>query len=343
MNFPIDLVYLWVDGNDTVWRAKKDKYMKQAGLLHKDAKTDARFRDNDELRYALRSAHMFAPWINHIYIVTDGQVPKWLNTKHPKISIIDHKQIMPADALPTFNSGAIASCVDNIPALAEHFLLANDDTFFGREHYPYDFFSLDGFPINVVKPKPKENLWTDAGFSKAIAGKRGLHGKKLMLVQKLVYEKTGKKYYCWPSHNLEPFRKSHFTEIKSLFPKEIRTTIYNRFRKPDDILTFIYILYNNALGRGHLTLHKKYGAIPDSCEPGDYRGLNKKTLVRLVKSIFIKPQYFTMDGRQIIHAILKYKPFLFCINDASANGERALQNNRKFFESYFPNKSEFEL
>lgn len=57
-----------------------------------------------ELKYSLRSVSQYLPWINKIYIVIDNQVPSWLNTEHPKIKIIDHKDILPADALPTFNS-----------------------------------------------------------------------------------------------------------------------------------------------------------------------------------------------------------------------------------------------
>lgn len=48
------------------------------------------FLDNEELRFSLRSIEKFAPWVRHIYIVTNGQIPYWLNLSHPKISIIKH-------------------------------------------------------------------------------------------------------------------------------------------------------------------------------------------------------------------------------------------------------------
>lgn len=50
-----------------------------------------RFSDNDELKYSLRSLQLYAPWIRNIYIVTNGQIPRWLNLKHPRIRIITHK------------------------------------------------------------------------------------------------------------------------------------------------------------------------------------------------------------------------------------------------------------
>ena len=44
-----------------------------AAQIHVESE-DSRFRDNDELRYSLRSLEQHAPWLRHIYIVTNGQV-----------------------------------------------------------------------------------------------------------------------------------------------------------------------------------------------------------------------------------------------------------------------------
>lgn len=50
----------------------------------------SRFQDNEELRYSLRSIEMFAPWVRNIYIVTNGQLPNWLNLEHPRLKVITH-------------------------------------------------------------------------------------------------------------------------------------------------------------------------------------------------------------------------------------------------------------
>lgn len=50
-----------------------------------------RFADNDELRFSLRSIHRNAAWIRNIYIVTNGQIPHWLNLEHPQVRLITHK------------------------------------------------------------------------------------------------------------------------------------------------------------------------------------------------------------------------------------------------------------
>ena len=130
--FPVDLVYMWVDGNDPEWRAKRNRYMGGDNKGTSEGVADARWRDNEELRYSLRSVEMYASWINHIYIVTDGQCPAWLNTSNPKITIVDHKEILPEEALPIFSSSAIESCIYRIPGLSEHFILGNDDTMFTK-------------------------------------------------------------------------------------------------------------------------------------------------------------------------------------------------------------------
>ena len=59
--------------------------------------------DHDELLYSLRSVEQYAPWFRRIYIVTDGQVPVWLNLSHPKIRLVTHSEIFENVAdLPTF-------------------------------------------------------------------------------------------------------------------------------------------------------------------------------------------------------------------------------------------------
>ena len=89
---------------------------------------------------------MYMPWIHHIYIVTNNQVPKWLK-QHEKITIVDHSEILPETARPCFNSQALECCLHKIPNIAEHFIYANDDTFVGRELSPSFFFLSSVFTI----------------------------------------------------------------------------------------------------------------------------------------------------------------------------------------------------
>src|SRR5699024_8567946 len=84
----VDLVYLWVDDSDPQWRSRRAEALRRAGRPVDEAPVESgvsaeRFRDYGELRYALRSAHRYAPWARNIFLVTDRQVPGWLATDHP--------------------------------------------------------------------------------------------------------------------------------------------------------------------------------------------------------------------------------------------------------------------
>lgn len=142
--YPIDIVYLWVDGSDPIWLSIKNHEL-VLWQTKADGVTANRFNNNDELRYSLRSVLQYAPFFNHIYIITMNQCPQWLKT-HPKISIIDHKEIFrkPDTDLPTFNSHALESNLHRIPGLSEHFIYFNDDVFLGQPVSPFDFFTLEG-------------------------------------------------------------------------------------------------------------------------------------------------------------------------------------------------------
>ena len=109
-----------------------------------------RFADNNELRYSIRSLYKFAPWVRNIYLLTNGQIPRWLNIDHPRIKVLTHAQIFQNQShLPTFSSPAIEANMHNIQhqGLSEHYLYFNDDVMLGRPVQPEDFISSVGFKI----------------------------------------------------------------------------------------------------------------------------------------------------------------------------------------------------
>ncbi|KAB7503638.1 N-acetylglucosamine-1-phosphotransferase subunits alpha/beta [Armadillidium nasatum] len=109
----------------------------------------SRYEDNEELRYSLRSIEKFAPWVRRIYLVTNGQIPNWLNLDHPRLSIVTHNEIFPdLSHLPTFSSPAIESHIHRISGLSEHFLYLNDDILLGDKIHPNDFYSsVSGYKV----------------------------------------------------------------------------------------------------------------------------------------------------------------------------------------------------
>ncbi len=132
---PVDIVYLWVDGSDPVWRGKRNAAFAQWQLqnpheLAAFGNTAGRYRDNHELLFNLRALERFFPDHGHVYLVTDGQTPAWLQDSD-NLTVVDHRDLFPADTQCVFDSGHIESYLHHIEGLSERFFYMNDDVFFG--------------------------------------------------------------------------------------------------------------------------------------------------------------------------------------------------------------------
>ena len=68
----IDFVVTWVDGSDEKWLKEKNKYKADK---NQDA-SNTRYRDYEIIKYFFRSVEKYAPWVNKIYFITWGHVPK---------------------------------------------------------------------------------------------------------------------------------------------------------------------------------------------------------------------------------------------------------------------------
>ena len=51
--------------------------------FHPESSSANRFASRDELRYSLRSLQAYAPWVRHVWLVTDQQRPRWLADDTP--------------------------------------------------------------------------------------------------------------------------------------------------------------------------------------------------------------------------------------------------------------------
>ncbi|XP_031714770.1 N-acetylglucosamine-1-phosphotransferase subunits alpha/beta [Anarrhichthys ocellatus] len=116
----------------------------------------SRFEDNEELRYSLRSVERHAPWVRHIFIVTNGQIPSWLNLDNPRVTVVPHQDIFQNNShLPTFSSPSIETHIHRIPGLSQKFIYLNDDVMFGKDVWPDDFYSHSkGQKVYLTWPVP---------------------------------------------------------------------------------------------------------------------------------------------------------------------------------------------
>ena len=227
VRFDVDVVYTWVDGDDPQWQAgRQERLTGRTGAAATDASSGAaRYRNRDELRWSMRSLHLFAPWVRKIHLVTAGQTPAWLDVDHPRISLVDHRDIFPADALPTFNSHAIESRLHLVPDLAEHFVYVNDDVMLGRATRREHFFSpAGGFAsFEAVRPVGLPGS-DDVAYLQAARNN-----------QRLLSETFGVHLTHTMVHSPHPMRRSVLSEIAERFPEQTRATTYSPFRSEDDL------------------------------------------------------------------------------------------------------------
>ena len=328
-SFPVDAVYLWVDGNDPAWQKKRHKALKEAQKnnlqISEESLAAGRFRDNDELRYSLRSLELYAPWINQVHIITDGQCPKWLN--RPAVNLVDHTEILPENAAyPVFNSNLIELCMHRIGTLSEHFISFNDDIMLGSPVRKKDFFTLDGRPKLWVTQKNLKK------FKKKLANTEevGLHQKSIMGTNHMAIKKYGAIMPYGFKHCPRSYTKSSMEELWGEFPQEVSKSLQMPFRHEENIVTFIlYSLFMLATNKGQKRQLDGIYKLKDlicgricniNIDLGDHRCFKRMKKIK------------------------KYKPLTFCINDCGTpTGDERIHILQDFLAEIFSKKSKFEI
>ncbi len=242
----IDMVFSWVDGSSTDFQRQRAAQM--AGyVVGEGDDSPARYRHVDELRYALRSVHMYAPWVRRIFIATDSPRPAWL-ADDPRVTVVRSEEFF-ADpsVLPTHNSHAVEAQLHRIDGLAEHFLYSNDDMFFGRPVQPELFFSPAGLSQFV-----ECDVRIGAG---APDPRRSGHDNALRVNRALLAERFGRTITHDLEHCATPLRRSVAAELEQAFPADFARTAASRFRSGTDIsvTNSLYHYYAMFTGRAVAT------------------------------------------------------------------------------------------
>ncbi|MDQ0742769.1 hypothetical protein QFZ62_000077 [Clavibacter sp. B3I6] len=226
ITFDIDMVFSWVDGNDPEFQKRRAERMKDVVVGEGDD-SEARFRQIDELKYALRSVYLFAPWVRRIFIVTDSPRPAWL-ADHPGVTFVRSEEFFtdPA-ALPTHNSQAVESQLQHIPGLSEHFLYSNDDMFFGRPVQPGMFFSPGGITKFIEAS-------TRIGLGDNDSDRSGFENSA-RVNRRLLMDRFGRLITRHLEHAATPLRKSVLLELEQEFAEDFHRTQLSRFRSSTDI------------------------------------------------------------------------------------------------------------
>lgn len=159
----IDFVVTWLDPNDPEWQKQYEYY--------KDVKGDkgkGRFREMNIFQYWFRSVERYAPWVNKVYLITNGKFPDWINKDNSKLVLVKHEDYIPKEYLPTFNSCTIELHMHRIKGLSEHFVYFNDDmllngpvttTYFFKNGLPCDDNKETCFNVPIYTKEEKFGIY----------------------------------------------------------------------------------------------------------------------------------------------------------------------------------------
>lgn len=234
--FPIDVVFTWA-GTQGVEKAAQ--FSGSQENMANCAADPMRFLDNNELQYAVTSVLRNMSWVRKIYIVSDGEVPAFIQklsyNEQQKIQTIAHNQIMEEQYLPTFNSHVIEAHLHKIPDLSEHFIYFNDDIIPARPLRRTHFFQTNGLAILFMSNKSLSNIEKTYDKTKKSTGKTAT-----MQANINVYRLLKQKYPQWAFdtllvHSAKALTKSGFDLAWHLFETEIQAFLPNKFRSTNDL------------------------------------------------------------------------------------------------------------
>ena len=311
IRFDIDLVFSWVDGSSPEYIAARKARM-QGVVVGEGDDHEARFRQINELKYALRSIYMFAPWIRRIFIATDSAAPAWL-ADHPAVTLVRSEEFF-ADpsVLPTHNSQAVECQLHHIEGLSEHFLYSNDDMFFGRPVAPDMFFTPGGITKFIEAP-------TRIGLGENDAERSGFENAA-RVNRRLLWNRFGRITTRHLEHAATPLRRSLMEELEREFPTEFKATAASTFRAADNISVTNSLYHYYGLLTGHAAVQTR-------------------AKVRYVDTT-------ARSGVNYLPKLLSKRNMdFFCLNDGSfpevpADERAAVVTD--FLEKYFPIKAPWE-
>ncbi|PWJ12943.1 stealth conserved region 3 domain-containing protein [Jannaschia seohaensis] len=317
---PIDAVVMWVDGSDPAFLASQDAALKaERAKGRKIVVSAARHRDNGELRYTLRALLHNAPWLRRIHIVTNGQVPDWLEFDGDRIRHVTHAEIFPdPEMLPNFNTFAIESCLHRIPGLSETFLRLSDDFFIGRPVTAAEILGAAGTGHLVfhggVSAKPKTR------YQRQIARNADLFEARMGL-------RPGVNY----AHAPQLRSKTLFEAFAATFAEEIAQTRGHRFRDEADIIPlFLYPYFHMMKLRPEAAVEVAQGR-----SAGDFR-----VVERIFNKIYMQVLVggTERDWRGRMRQVSDRRPLFFNVNDQFTKDdyEVELAAMIDFLERMFP-------
>ena len=255
----MDIVITYVNSLDPEWQKDYEKHT-NTPILEK------RFRDWGTLKYLMRGIEKNMPFIRkvHLVVARESQVPEWVNRN--EVNIVLHKDIIPDQYLPTFNSNTIEMHLHCIKGLDEEYIYFNDDIFPLKPCKATDFFIDGRATLGMSKHLLACNM-----FKKICRNSDRIARKALGLKPSVCFLR--------PQHICTPMLKSRCEELYEKVKEDIVLSL-TKTRKNNNITQYAFLDYmylqdkliNRRILKRHFSLGiasskkiRKYIANPKHC------------------------------------------------------------------------------
>lgn len=331
----IDFVITWVDGSDEKWLEEKSKHVKLKPSNYNNSAM--RYRDMNILKYWFRAVEKYANWVNKIYFITYGHLPSWLNINNEKLVIVNHKDFIPAEVLPTFNSNSIEMYMHKINGLSNTFVYFNDDMLINDYVKPTNFFK-NGLPTDSLV----FDCISSCNASKTEKTMDQITLNNIDLLSKNFDKRTFIKKNFFKVFNF----KYGFKNIRTLLLSPWRG--FTGFQNPHVGISYLKQTFEEAWNKHH---DEFYNATLSKVRSGNDYSHWLFRYWQLASGKFVpkkikQDKYFSSydDLNNIVKAIEKRKYKMICINDSNINidFDKFTDTIVGAYEKVLPNKSSFE-
>ena len=233
MKIEVDYVVPMVFPEDRKWQADLDG----ARGFRENAAGEVRYRSWGTEELLIRCIRKNLPWVRtiHVILARPSQVQPWMVGKHG-VHVVYHKDIMPKEVLPTFNSRAIEMYLHRIPDLADYFLYGNDDMF-PIAPMPVEDFYRDGLPCLHYLEKPFN---PERAFQVAC-----MNGLNFVASH---FDKHFDDHWLRIGHNVVPMVKATCELFWQRWPKQMQASV-TRFRLSKNFNQYIYSWHHILSGQ----------------------------------------------------------------------------------------------
>jgi len=288
------IVYTWVNGSEAGYRAVRQRW---GGP---NAVGGGRDRDNDDLKFSLRTLTKFMPWHNGTIYLVSPSPPSWADLSNPRFRWVNQDELIPKEDQPTFNSNAVEQYLHLLPGLTDRFIQMNDDYMLYNPVHPSDFFTAQGgirlfLETSVIQPHKFDTktppIWLGSTF----------HSVDIL---REAYGPINTNQPRYLQHAPFVYYKQAFQNMHQRFYRSFRVASAHKFRHYEDVLTPL-MHHGYVVQEGSHCCGMKYEIVP----------LNE--VQKMMK--FMRWGTDTAENARRLEGIKALSPKFFNVNDEMGN------------------------